>query len=108
MNTFSCSRRKFLVGAAGFSSLALLQPQKLFAAKDASAKPAHTFCAFEKPLQFLGFDELADVMAAAGYNGIEAAVRDKGHVLPEHVEEDLPRMHEALKKRGLEMTILTS
>jgi sugar phosphate isomerase/epimerase len=47
-------------------------------------------------------------MAECGFNGIEASVRKGGHVLPERVEEDLPKMVEALKKHGLEMTILTS
>jgi sugar phosphate isomerase/epimerase len=66
------------------------------------------FCAFEKPLQFLSFDELADLVAELGFAGIEATVRPGGHVLPERVEEDLPKFVEALKKRGLEITILTS
>jgi sugar phosphate isomerase/epimerase len=66
------------------------------------------FCAFEKPLLFLNYDETADVFAELGFDGIEAAVRPGGHVLPERVEEDLPKFVEALKKRGLEITILTS
>jgi len=56
----------------------------------------------------LSYDETADVFAELGFDGIEAAVRPGGHVLPERVEEDLPKFAEALKKRGLEITILTS
>ncbi len=40
--------------------------------------------------------------------GIEATVRSGGHVLPKNVEDDLPRLHEALQKRGLEITIMAT
>mgnify|MGYP002525479526 CR=1 FL=1 len=43
-----------------------------------------------------------------GFDGIEAAVREGGHVLPEHAEEELPRLVEALKKNGLAVTIMAS
>ena len=100
----SLSRREFLARSMVATSLATLTPNLL--AQTTKAK--YKFCAFEKPLQFLSFDELAELMASIGYKGIEAAVRDKGHVLPEKVDQDLPRMHEALQKRGLEISILTS
>ncbi len=98
------SRRDFLRSAIAASSLAVVVPRTFAQA----ATPRYQFCAFEKPLQFLSFDELAELMASIGMDGIEAAVRDKGHVLPENVEKDLPRMHEALQKRHLEISILTS
>jgi sugar phosphate isomerase/epimerase len=69
---------------------------------------SHKFCAFEKPLQFLSYDDMAALIGECGFDGIEATVRKGGHVLPERVEEDLAKMVEALKKHGLEMTILTS
>jgi sugar phosphate isomerase/epimerase len=74
----------------------------------APAKLPWKFCAFEKPLLFLNYDETAEVFAELGFEGIEAAVRPGGHVLPEKVEEDLPKFVEALKKRNLEITVLTS
>lgn len=83
-------------------------PLTLFGEANRAATPANKFCAFEKPLQFLSYDELAGLIAELGFDGIEAAVRAHGHVLPEKVEEDLPRLVEALKKRKLEITILTS
>ncbi|MEO5802997.1 MAG: sugar phosphate isomerase/epimerase family protein [Verrucomicrobiota bacterium] len=104
------TRRKFLTSAAAASPLLMTQPVSLFAqnAKLARAATRRNLCAFEKPLQFLSFDELAELLAEIGFSGIEAAVRPGGHVLPEKVEEDLPRFIAALKKRGLEMTVLTS
>ena len=104
------TRRKFLKSATAVSALAIAKPISLFAQNE---KPANNgtrnqLCAFEKPLQFLSYDDLSDLMAELGFDGIEAAVRPGGHVLPEKVEDDLPRFVEALKKRGLEMTVLTS
>lgn len=66
------------------------------------------FCTFTKPLQELSFDECSRIVAAAGYQGVEAPVRPKGQVLPERVEEDLPKLMHALAKHELKMTILTS
>jgi len=101
------NRREFLKHTALASAAASLIPTSLMAA--APDKPGPwKFCAFEKPLLFLNYDETAEVFAELGFDGIEAAVRPGGHVLPERVEEDLPTFVEALKKRGLEITILTS
>src|SRR4051812_41865191 len=105
-NDFVFSRRQFLKGATAVSALALAKPNSLLAKEQKVTE--RKFCAFEKPLQFLNYDELAELLAETGFNGVEAAVRDGGHVLPEKVEEDLPRFVAALKKQGLEMTVLTS
>ena len=102
-NTIPLNRRRFIVGAAAFSALSLAQPVSSFGQSE-----GRKFCAFEKPLQFLNYDELADLLAERGFDGVEATVREGGHVLPERVEQDLPRLHESLKKRALEITVLTS
>jgi sugar phosphate isomerase/epimerase len=104
----SITRRQFLSRTAFGLAGATQSASILRALEKPSQAAGHKFCAFEKPLQFLSYDELAELMAELGFNGIEATVRDKGHVLPARVEEDLPRLVEALKKRGLEITILTS
>lgn len=103
------NRRAFLKQ----STLAALAAATLPAVTSLAAPPdgkklPWRFCAFEKPLLFLNYDDTADVFAELGFDGIEAAVRPGGHVLPERVEEDLPKFVEALKKRGLEITVLTS
>ena len=41
-------------------------------------------------------------------DGVEVPVRPKGHVLPERVEEDLPKLVEALKAHDQDLTLLTS
>lgn len=101
-----CTRREFLTRTATAALAATTLPPALAAAE--AAKLPWKFCAFEKPMQFLDYEATADFFAALGFDGIEATVRPGGHVLPERVEEDLPKFVAALKKRGLEITILTS
>jgi len=100
------NRRQFLTRTVAFAATTAVLPATFSFATDGNR--SWKFCAFEKPLQFLSFDELADLLAELGFDGVEVAVRPGGHVLPERVEEDLPKFVEALKKRGLEITILTS
>lgn len=102
--SFQCTRREAM--AAGFVSAC----GTLVSSGTASSGQRQQFriCAFEKFLQDLSYDELADVIAELGFVGIEATVRKKGHVLPERVEEDLPKLVEALKKRDLEVTVMAS
>ncbi len=75
----------------------------------AQSKPAGgSICVFTKPFNSLSFDELAERIAQLGFDGIEAPIRKGGHIEPVEVEEKLPLLVEALKKRELEITVLTS
>jgi sugar phosphate isomerase/epimerase len=97
------SRRTLLAGAAGAAALAFTRP-----AKAADSAPANKVCAFVKFVQSLSYDELAASIAEAGFDGIEATIRDKGQILPEQVPDELPKLVEALKKHGLEITVMAS
>lgn len=77
-----------------------------FATAQENARP--TICVFTKPFNALSYDELADRIAELGFQGIEAPIRKGGHIEPNRVEEQLPELVEALKQRGLEITVLTS
>ena len=96
------NRREFLIAAGGLLTATAVAETK------ANAKPAHTFCVFTKPFNSLSYDELADRIAELGFDGLEAPVRSGGNVEPEQVEDKLPELVEALKKRNLEITVLTS
>lgn len=63
---------------------------------------------FSKHLQFLNYDDMADVAAQIGFDGVDLTVRPKGHVLPERVKEDLPKAVEAIRKAGLSHTMITT
>ena len=99
------SRREFVTTTALATALAATGPLAAF------AQPAPRFkvIAFSKPFADLSFDDTADLVADIGWDGIECPVRSKaGQIAPEKVEDDLPKMVEALKKRGKELTIVTT
>lgn len=68
----------------------------------------NTICVFTKPFNSLSFDELAEKIAEIGYSGIEAPIRKGGHIDPTNVADELPKLVEALSKRNLEITVMTS
>ena len=97
------NRRKFIATGAACAALASMP-------EPATAKPKkrNTLSVFTKPLQVLSYDDLADVIAELGFDGIEGTIRPGGQITPEQVPDELPKMVAALKKRGLEMTIMAS
>ena len=73
------------------------------------ARPRWKIIAFSKPFVQLNFDDTADLVADVGWDGIEIPVRKAStHIQPERVEDDLPKMIEALKKRGREAAMITT
>lgn len=97
------SRRRFLGGTLA-TGAALSNPVRLLAA-DPATWPV---CVFNKPLQHLGYEAQASLVAEMGFAGIEGTVRNQGHVEPEKVEVDLPRQIRALRDHGVEMTLMTT
>ena len=96
-------RRQFLTtSAAAVASAPLLQAETL------GKKRRNPFCVFTKPFQSLSYDDLADLIAELGFDGIEGTIRPGGHITPEQVPDELPKMVEALRKRKLELTIMAS
>lgn len=72
-------------------------------------KVKNKVCFFTKHLIGLSYDDIAGLAAEMGVDGIEAPIRPSaGHIAPEQVVDELPKFVEALKKQGLEMTIMTS
>ncbi|MDF1741127.1 MAG: sugar phosphate isomerase/epimerase [Verrucomicrobiales bacterium] len=96
------SRRNFLHATA---ATALTVPAISSAA---GSSRGNGICVFTKPLQHLSYEALAELTAEMGFSGIEGTVRKGGHVVPERVEEDLPKQIEALKKSDVAMTIMTT
>ena len=94
------NRRQFL------TTTALATP--LLAAETRGKTRRNPYCVFTKPLQMLSYDDLADLIAELGFDGIEGTIRPGGQITPEQVPDELPKMMAALKKRGLEMTIMAS
>lgn len=98
-------RRSFLkLGLLGGLSLPISQRVSY----GAESLPAQEVCAFVKFLQNLSFEDLARTIRKMGFDGIEGTVRPGGLITPEKVDEDLPRLMEALRRESLEMTIMAS
>lgn len=95
-------RREFLLTAATAMTATRL------ACAAPTAEPRNSICVFTKPFQSMTYDELADHIAKLGFDGIEAPIRDGGHIEPAQVPDELPKLVEALKKRNLEVTVMTS
>jgi sugar phosphate isomerase/epimerase len=95
------NRREFLIAASTAAASPLL-------AQTDSVAPKQKISVFTKPFNSLSFDELADRIAEIGFDGIEATIRKGGNIESSAVEDKLPELVEALGKRNLEITIMTS
>lgn len=107
MNPSRLSRREFLQTTALAATLAGARPS---AAGLAARPPARwKVIAFSKPFTHLSYDDTADLVADVGWDGIECPVRKSStHIDPERVDEQLPKMVEALKKRGRDVSMITT
>jgi sugar phosphate isomerase/epimerase len=100
------NRRQFLAAGAAATAALALAPSSLAAE---AATTRHKLIAFTKPFDKFSPGDTADLVADVGWDGVELGIRDhRGHVLPAKVEDDLPKMADALKKRDREITIATT
>jgi sugar phosphate isomerase/epimerase len=102
------SRRRFLASSA-VGVLAGTAGGRAVAATPPAAR-SYPLIGFTKPFADLSFDATADLVAEVGWDGVEVAVREGSstHIAPARVEEDLPRMVEALGKRAKQLAIVTT
>ncbi|MDQ8187917.1 sugar phosphate isomerase/epimerase family protein [Pelagicoccus sp. SDUM812002] len=100
----SPNRRDFLKTSALFATATTLS--KLTFAQNTRSTPKLNL--FSKHLQFLGYQELAETAKSIGFDGIDLTVRPGGHVLPERVEQDLPKVVDACREQGLETPMMTT
>lgn len=71
-------------------------------------KPGHKIIGFTKPFQGLSPEDIADTVVEIGWDGVECPVRPQGQIEPERAADELPRWVELLRKRGKELTVLTT
>lgn len=71
-------------------------------------KATGKICIFSKHLQWLEYEGMAATAFMLGFDGIDLTVRPNGHVSPERVADDLPKAVEAVRKKGLEVYMLTT
>ena len=100
------NRREF--AALGVAAAATAVLPGTSSAVESKKRGKNEICAFIKFVQDLNYDQLADMIAELGFDGIEATIRKKGYILPEHAADELPKLQEALDKRDLKIMIMTS
>jgi len=105
------SRRQLLYAAAALAasptfSIAKTMPQS--PAPNKYGKLATKICIFSKHLQWLDYEAMAETAAKIGFDGVDLTVRPGGHVLPERVQEDLPKAVQAVKTAGLDVPMITT
>lgn len=100
----STSRRNFIkqsliAGSAIALPFSSLAQETSIGNKNTSPMPK--IFIFSKHLQFLDYKEMCEAVKEMGFDGVDLTVRPNGHVLPERVEEDLPKATEAMRASGL-------
>jgi sugar phosphate isomerase/epimerase len=65
-------------------------------------------CAFTKCLQFLNFDQIAEVLARLEFDGADITVRPGGQIEPENVKAELPKAVKTLQKSGVGLPMMVS
>ena len=93
---------------AGSLAVPLSHAMPLFSRPGQSVFPDKGIHLFSKHLQWLDYPNMAKTAREMGFDGIDLTVRPGGHVLPEKVEEDLPRAVEAIHKAGLKAELITT
>lgn len=106
MKTPAISRRRFIQSSSILGAAGSVVPQKLLGA-DQPVPPITIFSKVYQELE-LDFEASARLTKAAGYDGIDCPVRPRGQVLPENVEDDLPKYVEALRRCGVSMPLITT
>src|SRR4051794_16404775 len=95
----SLTRRVLLAGGTALAASA---------AEDKPASSKLKVAIFSKHLLFLKGDALAAGAAEIGFDGIDLAVRRGGHVQPDRVREELPRLVGSIRQHGLQVPMLTT
>jgi hypothetical protein len=104
----SLTRRDFVIKTATAATALVAASPGLFA--QGTTEKHFKLIGFTKPFQNLNFEETADTVAEIGWDGVECPVRPKGQgqIEPERAPDELPRLVQALKSRGKELTLLTT
>lgn len=108
MEQFSNSRRGFVKKVAVLSATTPFMPGFSSLAPNFRKNKPLSIHLFSKHLQFLDYTQMAEKAAEMGFDGLDLTVRKGGHVEPEEVEKDLPRVMRAIKQAGLKSTIMVT
>jgi sugar phosphate isomerase/epimerase len=104
MNT--TTRRQFLHTTTGAAFTTAFAGSAIVAAVPAPAPLK--ISVFSKHFHWLRWEAMAQTAKEIGFDGVDLTMRKAGHVEPERAEQDLPKAAEAIRKAGLELTMITA
>ncbi len=106
------NRRQALLAASAATAVAVIAAKAKATIPMEVAQPIENtrpkICIFAKPIQDLNYEQVADLLSKHPVDGLEATVRAGGQVDPAKVDEQLPRLHDALAKRSREFLLLAT
>lgn len=101
--------RRTFIKTATVAGAAVVGPGFVTRAGADSENHPVRYAGFTKPFRNLDFEDTADFVAEVGWDGVELPVRaNSSHLAPERVEDDLPKMADALRARGKEIYLVTT
>ena len=86
------TRRGFIYGTLAAAAVPVI---------GAEAKQPAQWYSFSRVFQKFGLEKAAELLAQAGYTGVEWTVRTGGFVEPDRARTDLPRSIEVARRNGL-------
>ncbi len=101
------TRREFIKKTAS-GTVGISLGLNSFASPISSSTTKRPIHVFTKCLQFLNYQEMAEVLAASGFDGADLPVRPGGQVLPENVGKDLPKAVQALRDAGIDSKMIVT
>jgi len=101
-------RRNF-IKTTGLSAAGISLAGTGFASSVLSAKSVkRPICAFTKCLQFLNFDQIAEVLARLEFDGADITLRPGGQIEPKNAKSELPKAVKSLQKAGVGIPMMTT
>jgi len=101
-------RRNF-IKTTGLSVAGISLAGKGFTSSVLSGKSLkRPICAFTKCLQFLNFDQIAEVLARLDFDGADITLRPGGQIEPENAKKELPKAVKTLLNSGISMPLMVT
>jgi sugar phosphate isomerase/epimerase len=101
--------RRHFIQTTGLSAAGIALATNGMAKSAAVEKPLkRPLCAFTKCLQFLNFDQIAEVLSKNGFDGADITVRPGGQIEPGNVKSELPKAAKTLQKSGISLPMMVT
>lgn len=102
-------QRRNFIKTTGLSVAGISLSDTVLAGSAVAAKSVKKpVCAFTKCLQFLNFDQIAEVLARLQFDGADITVRPGGQIAPENARTELSKAVKTLQKSGISLPMMVT